>query len=99
MLDKDLKNMRVVDYIMHFLVQKGSDSIFLLTGNGAMYINDAIAKFHPDFETKYSPDQRQNIAASWPNSIDDSRAREEWNWKPEFGTKELVESMLNALSN
>jgi len=37
--------MRVVDYIMHFLVQKGSDSIFLLTGNGAMYINDAIAKY------------------------------------------------------
>ena len=62
-------------------------------------LNDAIAKFHPDFETKYSPDQRQNIAASWPNSIDDSRAREEWNWKPEYGTKELVESMLNALSN
>lgn len=62
-------------------------------------LNDEIAKFYPDFVTKYSPDQRQNIAASWPNSIDDSRAREEWNWTPKYGTKELVESMLNALSN
>ncbi len=62
-------------------------------------LNDTIAKFHPDFVTKYSPDQRQNIAASWPNSIDDSRAREEWNWKPKYGTEDLVKAMLEALSN
>jgi acetolactate synthase-1/2/3 large subunit len=39
-----LKKIRVVDYIMDFLCSKGSDSIFVLTGNGSMYINDAIAK-------------------------------------------------------
>jgi len=39
-----LKETRVVDYVMDFLVSKGSDSIFVLTGNGSMYINDAIAK-------------------------------------------------------
>lgn len=38
------ETMRIVDYIMQFLSEKGSKSIFLLTGNGAMYINDAIAK-------------------------------------------------------
>ena len=39
-----MKETRVVDYVMDFLVSKGSDSIFVLTGNGSMYINDAIAK-------------------------------------------------------
>ena len=62
-------------------------------------LNDAIAKLKSDFSTKYSPDERQNIAASWPNSIDDSKAREHWGWKPEFGTDELVKAMLKALSN
>jgi len=43
-MKQDGAGIRVVDYIMQFLQDKGTHSIFLLTGNGAMYINDAIAK-------------------------------------------------------
>ena len=47
----------------------------------------------------YKPDARQEIAASWPNSIDDSTARDEWGWQPEFGISELVQAMLKAITN
>lgn len=49
----------------------------------------------PDFSIVYQPDFRQAIANSWPNSIDDSSARNDWGWKEKFGTKELVEIMIN----
>ena len=62
-------------------------------------LNDAIVKLHPCFTTSYNLDQRQSIAASWPNSIDDSRAKEDWGWNSSYGTVELVKAMLNALSN
>lgn len=58
-----------------------------------------IQKHCPNFNTIYNPDHRQNIAASWPNSLDDTKAREDWGWAPQYGTKELVEAMLNALRN
>ena len=64
-----------------------------------LQLHNEIAKHRPDFKTNYKPDSRQEIAASWPNSIDDSTARDEWGWQPEFGTSELVEAMLNALAN
>lgn len=62
-------------------------------------LNDIITKHCPNFMTKYNPDSRQNIAASWPNIIDDSLARSHWGWKPEYDTEELVAAMLNALRN
>lgn len=45
---------------------------------------DSIKKYIPEFEVSYEPDFRQKIADSWPNSIDDSYAREEWGWKPDY---------------
>jgi nucleoside-diphosphate-sugar epimerase len=45
----------------------------------------------------YSPDQRQQIADSWPQSIDDSRARADWGWQPEFDLSRLTEVMLTQL--
>ena len=51
----------------------------------------------PDFEITYAPDFRQPIADSWPSSIDDSEARNDWNWKPDYDTKGLVELMLTNL--
>jgi len=48
----------------------------------------------PDFTYDFSPDYRQELADSWPNSVDDSSAREEWGWRPEYGLEDMVEDML-----
>ena len=48
----------------------------------------------PTFSISYKPDHRQVIADSWPASINDAEARADWNWKQEFGLKEMVADML-----
>lgn len=53
-----------------------------------------IQKIQPDFTIDYAPDFRQNIADSWPDSIDDSDARKDWGWKVEFTTESMVRTML-----
>ena len=60
-------------------------------------IADEIRKHIPEFEISYNPDFRQQIADSWPGSIDDSRAREDWGWKHEFGLEEMTRTMLENL--
>jgi threonine 3-dehydrogenase len=56
-----------------------------------------IKKHIPNFEITYKPDFRQAIAASWSESIDDSMARKDWNWKPDFNLAAMTEDMLNHL--
>ena len=56
-----------------------------------------IQKHIPDFTAEYKPDFRQSIADSWPRSIDDSAAREEWGWKHEFGLQEMTKDMIEKL--
>ncbi len=51
----------------------------------------------PEFEVTYKPDYRQEIADSWPRAIDDSAARAEWGWEPEYDLAGMVEGMLTAL--
>lgn len=58
-----------------------------------------IKKHIPDFTIKYEPDYRQQIAESWPQSIDDSVAKKDWNWKPEFNLSAMVNDMLLNLQN
>ncbi|MCC5904813.1 MAG: NAD-dependent epimerase/dehydratase family protein [Balneolaceae bacterium] len=60
-------------------------------------ISDAIRKNIPGFEITYTPDHRQKIADSWPNSIDDSTARSDWNWKPEHDLHSMTEDILKHL--
>lgn len=48
----------------------------------------------PDFSIRYSPDHRQEIAASWPDSIDDSQARNDWGWKPEYNLTLMTKDIL-----
>ena len=57
-----------------------------------------IKKQIPGFKIDYKPDYRQQIAESWPQSIDDSVAREDWGWKPEFDLSKMTVDMLNNLA-
>ncbi|NMM48815.1 NAD-dependent epimerase/dehydratase family protein [Marinigracilibium pacificum] len=57
-------------------------------------IYQSIKKFKPDFEIEYTPDFRQKIADSWPDSIDDSCARNDWGWKPEYNLDSMTEDIL-----
>ena len=52
----------------------------------------------PEFAVAYEPDFRQAIADSWPTSIDDAAAREEWGWKPGYDLKAMVKDMLDVLA-
>jgi len=56
-----------------------------------------IKKRIPEFEIDYRPDYRQAIADSWPESIDDSAARQEWGWSPDYDLPSMVDDMLEKL--
>lgn len=56
-----------------------------------------IRKHVPDFEARYEPDSRQAIAESWPDTLDDSAARADWDWTPEYGFETMVADMLQNL--
>ncbi len=57
-----------------------------------------IKKHLPELKVTYKPDFRQKIADSWPHSLDDSAAREEWGWKPDYDIKKMTEEMIKELS-
>ncbi|HYF70776.1 MAG TPA: NAD-dependent epimerase/dehydratase family protein [Ohtaekwangia sp.] len=56
-----------------------------------------IKKHIPEFEITYNADFRQSIAESWPQSIDDSKARLDWGWNPDFGLAEMTKDILEKL--
>ncbi|MBS7629948.1 NAD-dependent epimerase/dehydratase family protein [Candidatus Bathyarchaeota archaeon] len=58
-----------------------------------------IKRHIPNFHCDYDPDPvRQRIADSWPESIDDTAAREEWGWNPKYDLRGMVADMINKLS-
>ena len=59
----------------------------------------AIKKYKPEFEMEYDVDPlKQSIAESWPDSLDDSCARQEWDWKPTYDLDSMTRDMLDKLS-
>lgn len=61
-------------------------------------IYEAIRREVPGFEMEYQPDPlKQSIADSWPDSMDDSCARQEWDWKPEYDLESMTRDMLAKL--
>ncbi len=60
---------------------------------------DEIKKHLPNFKIDYKVDPvRQSIADSWPNSMDDSAAREDWGWKPNYNLESMTNDMIKVLS-
>ena len=64
----------------------------------AKELADEIKKHIPEFVCEYKPDFRQKIADSWPRSMDDSAAREEWGWKPDYNLSRMVKDMIEKLT-
>ncbi|MDX1903605.1 MAG: NAD-dependent epimerase/dehydratase family protein [Thermonemataceae bacterium] len=60
-------------------------------------IAQSIQKFIPEFSISYAPDFRQAIADSWPNSIDDSQARKDWGWQPNYDLDKMTAIMLENI--
>lgn len=58
---------------------------------------DEIKKIISDFEISYKPDFRQQIAESWPHSIDDSVAKKDWGWKNEYSLDKMTKIMLKEV--
>ena len=56
-----------------------------------------IKKHIPDFSITYKPDYRQQIANSWPQSIDDSVARNDWDWKEDYDLEKMTKDMFENL--
>ena len=61
-------------------------------------ISDEIQRNISEFSITYTPDFRQKIADSWPNSIDDSHAQKDWKWNAEFDLPKITSDMLKNLT-
>lgn len=79
------------------LIHRNSFNIASMSFDPEIICNN-IKKYMPDFHMEYKVDPlRQAIAESWPNSLDDTCAREEWGWKPEYDLDSMTQDMLAKL--
>jgi len=79
------------------LVHRNSFNIASMSFDPEIIYN-SIKKVIPDFEMKYEVDPlRQGIADSWPNRLDDTCARVEWDWKPEYNLDTMTRDMIDKL--
>ncbi len=58
----------------------------------------SIQQYKPDFHCDYNADSRQKIADSWPDSISDKEARDEWDWSPDYDLDKMTREMLERLA-
>lgn len=61
-------------------------------------LGNEIKKYIPDFTLMHKPDYRQAIADSWPKSIEDSSARNDWGWQPEYDLQRMTKDMFDNLN-
>ncbi len=78
--------------------ERGSYNISGLTFTPAQ-IGAEIVRHIPGFQIDYAPDFRQEIARSWPGSVNDAAARRDWGWSPRFDLTRMVASILSNLRN
>ena len=57
-------------------------------------VTQSIQAHYPDFKVSFEPDFRQNIADSWPKSIDDSCAQNDWDWQPKYDLAKMTADMI-----
>ncbi len=82
----------------HKLIHRNSFNIASMSFTPEI-IADAIRRRIPDFQMDYYIDPvKREIAESWPNSLDDTCAREEWNWKPEWDLERMTDDMLRVIA-
>ena len=60
-------------------------------------VYESICKFIPECKVEYEPDYREDIALSWPNSVDDSYARRDWGWEHGFSLDDITTDIFNSL--
>lgn len=79
------------------LIHRNSFNIASMSFDPEM-IYAEIKKHYPDFKMSYDVDPlKQAIADSWPNSLDDTCARQEWGWKPEYNLQKMTVDMIDVL--
>ncbi|MBW2232317.1 MAG: L-threonine 3-dehydrogenase [Deltaproteobacteria bacterium] len=80
-----------------WLVHRNAFNITAMSFTPAQ-LTEEIRKHVPDLVVRYAVDPvRQAIADSWPDAIDDTAARDEWGWKPQYDLESMVQNMLDAL--
>ncbi|GAB6007968.1 NAD-dependent epimerase/dehydratase family protein [Dysgonomonas reticulitermitis] len=79
------------------LIHRNSFNIASMSFDPEMIYTE-IKKHYPEFKMSYDIDPlKQAIADSWPNSLDDTCARQEWGWKPEYDLQKMTVDMINVL--
>jgi len=80
------------------LIHRNSFNVTSMSFDPEILANE-VKKHMPDFKMTYDVDpKKEGIAATWPNSMDDSAARTEWGWDPKYKLEEMVEDMLEKVS-
>ena len=88
--------LELMDAPAHCVQERHSYNLAALSFTPAQ-LAEAIARQVPGFSVDYAPDYRQAIADGWPQSIDDSVARADWGWAPQFDLDAMVADMLAHL--
>ncbi len=75
--------------------EKLSQRVYNVTGMSftPALVAEEIKKYMPHFDIKYNPDFRQDIADSWPKSLDDTLARRDWNWSHEYDLSAMTKGI------